>query len=130
MSGEVKIEVVREGLLWDYVALDGGFAIPRSFRMRAAWDDWEVEMAVEVSGGDARARSVTVMTSRPGGVTSTMLRNVPIRDVVASGCRALLARLDISGKSAKISPIRDDAFDEEAVLALKKLVGWLGEVPR
>jgi hypothetical protein len=124
MAETANLSVRMRGLP-KYEPVAEGYAIPRNIiTVSASWPDRAVEVDVEVIGGRARTRRLTVSTDQPEGVGSTMLREVPIRDVVASGLRALLARVEFKGTSAKIAPIRDDQFDEADLAALKKLVGY------
>jgi hypothetical protein len=68
----------------DWAWLEGGRAIPARFTFHAeSPQNWTADFEVEVTGGRARTRSVKVTAAGPEGVTSTTMRQVPIRDLVA-----------------------------------------------
>ena len=107
----------------DYVPLEGGYAVPRRIVSTGSKGDLRVTVESEVIDGSAVVGKVTVETDAEGGVTQAMLREVPIRDVVANGAKAHLARVEIAGKGARIAPVKTYGEDEAA--AISRLVGYL-----
>lgn len=85
----------------------------------------QVELQVAIASGRARTTHVAVSTDAGGGVTSTTLRQVPIRDLVATGVRRLLCQVvpEASEATATIVPVR--TWGEAEVSATKQLVGYI-----
>lgn len=108
-----------------YVFLDGGYAIPSGFTVTAERGGLQVELRVAIASGRARTTHVAVSTDAGGGVTSTTLRQVPIRDLVATGVRRLLCQVvpEASEATATIVPVR--TWGEAEVSATKQLVGYI-----
>jgi hypothetical protein len=88
----------------------------------------KVEIEVEIEGGRAYARSVKVATERD--VSSTTLRKVPIRELIAFGLRPTLYRVDLTEKGATLVPLVGPGgagLDDSAIGAIKQLVGYLDD---
>jgi hypothetical protein len=114
---------------WEW--LDGGFAIPAQFTVHAEPEGgaWMADVVVEVSGGKARTRQLTVATDAPEGVTSTIVRQVPIREIVAKGALNLLRRPRVAKDgTTKLAPFTLPE-SEMAYAVLERVVGYV-EVPR
>ena len=71
-----------------------GYMLPRRFPADYTSDDGvSVHIDVEVEDRQAVARRLTVESAN--GISSTMLRRVPVRDIVATGCLNELQRVDV-----------------------------------
>jgi hypothetical protein len=105
--------------------MEGGYALPDTLTAIGESNDVRVEIAVELADGRAHAQSVTV--SRPGGVSSTTLRLVPVRDIMAWALLISLMRIERDGSNVTLTPINDPGDAEVALI--KQLVGYV-EVPR
>jgi hypothetical protein len=113
------------------VPVDGGFVVEEAFTVGATIDDpdvgsIEVEIEVEIAAGRANARSVKVATGRD--VSSTVLRKVPIRELIAFGLRPALYRVDLAegGLHPLVGP-GGVGVDDAAIAAIKRLVGYLDD---
>jgi hypothetical protein len=106
-------------------AIVDGFTLPSSFTANAELGDGTVvTVAIVVEQGRARSRRVSVETERPGGVTSTTLRSVPIREVVAAGLTRAIRRVAISPDGSAV--LREiDATDADVVNVIARLVGYI-----
>ena len=115
-----------------FAFLDDGYAVERVFTVHALRPDGEVVIDVEIEDKRARARRVSVSTDSIRGVSSTTLRSVPIRDIVATGITWVLHRIDsVADDSLK------DGFNEPVYLsvqpdpqpadveAVRRLVGYV-----
>jgi hypothetical protein len=115
------------------VPVGDGFALPAIFRVDATIHDpdlgaIEVGIDVEVSDRRTRARQLSVRTERPGGVSSTVLRAVPIRDLIANEARRLLMEVEFTDKgTAKIVPVRETPDTVKAIVeTVREVVGYVG----
>jgi hypothetical protein len=108
---------------WKLVPVGDQYAVPEAFTAVATSDDARAEVAVVVAAGRAHARSVTLM--REPEVTSTTLRSLPVRDVMAWGLLLHLYRMELREGGAKFTPVQDPSEDEIALIA--KLVGYVNE---
>jgi hypothetical protein len=123
---------VRHSLPTERIPVNGGFvAVAKSFTVEATIDDPDVgpinvEIEVELAAGRANARSVKVATERD--VSSTVLRKVPIRDLIAFGLRPALYRVDLTegGLHPLVGP-GGVGLDSAAIAAIKRLVGYLDD---
>jgi hypothetical protein len=125
--------------LYPRVFLGGGrFAIPSALRMTAELsDDVDVELGVRIEGDPARAhtRELIVRSSQVGGVSSTTLRKIPVRDIVGTGCLLHLhrARTDPDGRISlmRIGGEQDLDVVDEIRRIVQELVGYVEapEVP-
>jgi hypothetical protein len=93
-----------------------------------------VRVAVEVAGGRARARSLTVTSDAPSGVTSTDLRDIHLRDVVLWAAVHHVQRLELRGRRARLVDVQVGDPPQppgDVVDAVRRLVGYLRdpEVP-
>jgi hypothetical protein len=106
--------------------LDGGYAIAATFSVRAETEELDLVAEVAVTDGKVRTTSLTVATNDTRGVTSTTLRSVAIRDIVAEGVYHELLRVvpSADGKSARMEPA-SRTWSEDDVLATKRLVGYV-----
>ena len=107
--------------------LDGGYAIPNRFTVHAEpyEGDWKADVDVEVTGGKARTRRVAVATDAPEGVTSTTVRRVPIREIVAKGALDLLRRNRVAKDgTTKLAPFMMEEA-ETAYAVLERVVGYV-----
>lgn len=113
----------------DFVFLDDGYAIPRKFTVSAEFKDQPLTVAIDVEIEDKRARSraVTVSTSRKNGVSSTTLRAVPIRDLVATGCTQTLHKVE-SKTGTDFALAMPGPYGPEEIEAVQRLVGYVDEV--
>ncbi len=79
----------------DTVFVSEDWALPREIPVRAELESGErVEILVDVTRESARARRVCIETDSPKGVGSTMLRRVPVRNMMAIGCSRYLLRVN------------------------------------
>lgn len=131
-GGQIEYEV--QWKMASPVPIAGGFAIWPEFEVISTFtekgrDPIGINVLVEVSKERARAKRVSV--EREDGVSSTTLRGVPIRDVVATGVRRVLMRVELSstGKGAKMTPVAED-FGPTELEAVKRIVGYIEEVKR
>lgn len=127
--------------------MEGGYAIPRSFTVRAeayfapaepppvgrwVYDEdptWTAEVQVEISEGKARTRSLTITTDTPGGVTSTTLRQVPIRVIVVEGVlRALRRTEEDEDGTMRLAPLTLPEA-KEAYALVERIVGYVEVKP-
>jgi hypothetical protein len=110
-----------------------GFAIPERFPITATVHDpaqgaIEVTIDVEVRGGHAVTRRVSIGTEREGGVSAKVIRAVPIRDIVEVETRRQLLSVELlqqaDGKpNARLAPAQGDS---QAIRdAVKTLVGYV-----
>jgi len=108
---------VKIGAEWtmnpDFVQVGEGYVVPRRFTASATSADAEVNIDVEVTGGRAHARRVSVSRDP----------DVPIRDVIAWGVIQTLHRVEVIGKLAKLNLVGEPGEVEIAVV--KKLVGYV-----
>lgn len=108
-------------------AIVDGFTLPSSFTAKAELDDGTVvavDIVVEQGRRQARSRRVSVETERPGGVSSTTLRSVPIREVVAAGLTRAIRRVEISPDGAAV--LREiDETDANVANVIARLVGYI-----
>ena len=129
MEQELRIETDWSLDPMDWQWFDGGFAIPSRFSVRAVSAGWTAGIAVEVTDGKARTRSVIVATDAPEGVTSNTVRRVPIREIVARGALNLLRRNRIAKDgTTKLAPFTLSEA-EEAYAVLERVVGYLDVAP-
>lgn len=110
--------------------LEGGYAVPLAFPVVATSGDLHVEIDVEVVDGRAWVRRASVATEAPRGVTSTTLRDLPLRDLVGQGLRLRLMRIEATDvevtddqTAVEISPIAE--WTEEDVEVARRLVGYV-----
>jgi hypothetical protein len=106
----------------DVVFLDG-FAIPSKLTVRVKSSPGGVNLTVdaELEGDRAWPRRVEVSTDRPGGVTSTVLRDAAVRTAMLFGYADTVQRVElVSGKPQ----LRSAKGDEEARELVKRLVGY------
>jgi hypothetical protein len=109
----------------DWHWLDGGYAIPQRFTVPVSTPRWQARIDVEVSGGKARTRGVTVATEEPGGVTYSMMQQVPIRRAVARGALNLLRRAVVTKDgTTKLAPFTLSERKEAHTL-LKRVIGYV-----
>jgi hypothetical protein len=111
----------------DWEWLEGGYAIPNRFTVHAEPmdGDWKADVDVEVTGGKARTRHVAVSTDAPEGVTSTTVRQVPIREIAAKGALDLLRRNRVAKDgTTKLAPFMLDEA-EMAYTLLERIVGYV-----
>lgn len=79
----------------DPVFVSEDWALPREITVRAELETGErVEISIEVTREKARARRVSIETDSPKGVGSAMLRRVPVRNAMATGCAMRLLRVN------------------------------------
>jgi hypothetical protein len=106
-----------------------GWTLPRELELDAELPgDIQVHMDVDVRQGKARARSVTISTTKPHGVGWTALTQVPVRDLVATAVRdALLKSVPTSESSRELVP--PGAKDAEEVREVVQVaVGYRPDV--
>jgi hypothetical protein len=109
----------------DWAWLEGGYAIPSKFFVPLSTPRWEATIEVEVAGGKARTRRITMTTEEPGGVTYTMMQQVPIRMAVARAALNLLRRTRVSeDEKVGLAPFTLNEA-EEAYALLEKVVGYM-----
>jgi hypothetical protein len=104
-----------------------GYAIARSFTVSASRSQVEADVLVEVVGGKAITREVTIRTPDARGVTSNTLRSIPIRDFVAQGVRNQLLRVGPRTESGAVVMVLAwmEGFTEADAAAVKALVGYV-----
>lgn len=113
------------------VPVDGGFAVDQEFGVAGTILDpdvgpIEVEIDVEVVSGRALARSVKV--SSADEVSSTVLRKVAIRELIAWGLRPVLKRVNLT--DGGLEPIVGEGgtgVDDAALAAIKRLVTYMDD---
>jgi hypothetical protein len=97
------------------------WALPGEIPVHAELDTGErVDLVVEVTRESARARRVCVETNSPKGVGSVMLRRVPVRNAMASGCFLCLLRINRQ-PDGTFGLIPDDVKEKE-VPAVRRLI--------
>jgi hypothetical protein len=106
-------------------AIVDGFTLPSSFTANAELDDGTVvAVDIVVEQGRARSRRVSVETDRPNGVSSTTLRSVPIREVVAEGLKRAIRRVQVSPDGSAV--LREiDETDADVANVIARLVGYI-----
>jgi hypothetical protein len=111
--------------------VDGGFVVEQEFTVEGTILDpdvgpIDVEINVEVVSGRALARSVKI--SSADEVSSTVLRKVAIRELIAWGIRLALKRVNLTdgGLESLVGP-GGSGFDDSALAAIKRLVGYLDD---
>jgi hypothetical protein len=100
----------------------GGYAVPGKLKAVAESADTRIEIQVEVTGGRAHARSVSVQ--REPEVTSVTLREVPIKDVMAEALAVALMRVEVAGAGVALTPVGEP--NEAEVNVIKRVVGYVG----
>jgi hypothetical protein len=116
----------REGLpgLIDAVFVDAGYVMPRTIE-GAVWDGEEgLTAVVDIEIVDKRALARRVAITSADGVSSTTLRKIPVRDIVATACLNELwkVRPGDDGQLAPWKPERGDA--DEVRRIIQGLVGY------
>lgn len=120
---------VRSSLGGSKIRLGGGHLVEKSFTVAATIDDpdvgeIEVEIEVEIVRKRALAHSVKV-TAEPD-VSSTVLRKVPIRELIAFGLRPVLWR-ETEGGGMDLLVAAGVGIDDDAIAAIRRLVGYVDE---
>jgi hypothetical protein len=128
MAPESRGKVRTQANLEDYgVFPRDGFVLPHKMTANAELTDGPtVTVEIEVTEGRARARTVMVTTSGPGGIGWTMLANLPIRDIVATAVLDRLMRARPFEGGLHLEPIRKSDADE----AREIVQGAVGYNPR
>jgi len=103
------------------------FAIPEKLDIPADRDGEHLEIRVQIENGRARSRRVLIESSTPGGVSATTLRQVPIRNVVATACLSALLKVQTSPDgTVHFMPGPHDAADvDEIRRVVQELVGYV-----
>jgi hypothetical protein len=109
----------------DWAWLEGGRAIPSAFTFHAEAPDWTADVQVEVIDGKARTQRVAMETTAPEGVTSTTMRQIPIRDLVARVALHFLRRPVVSKDgTTKLRPFTLQEA-KEAYTVLERVVSYV-----
>jgi hypothetical protein len=105
-----------------------GLAVPETFPpVTATRGAARAEVEVIVTKGRARARKVSIETEAASGVTAALLRDVPVRQIVAVAVRGLLMKVVVGDKSTNLEPVTKATEDE--IDAVQRAVGYV-EAPR
>jgi hypothetical protein len=113
----------------DPVFVSEDWALPREITVTTELDTGErVEIEIEVSRASARARRVSVETDSLKGVGSAMLRRIPVRNAMATGCALRLLRVNRQPDgTVALMPGDVHAEDMPVVKPLvERLVGYEG----
>jgi hypothetical protein len=130
-----KVDEWKSGL----VIVENAYAIPQAFTVHALFADEQAPFTVSIdvvtdtrrgTAVRAWAERVVVATDREGGVSSTVLRAVPIREVMAEGCLSVLHQVEITRAGrAEFTPIRTEGKpNKEAIGVVRRLVGYVRDV--
>jgi|GEM_PF-5660745 hypothetical protein len=111
-----------------YTQLAEGYVIWSRLTVSGRKDALRVTVDVEIEDGHAIARRVEVSTDEPGGVSSTLLRDVPVRGVMGWGVLGRLARVEITGKDATMVALGRKPTDADLAV-VKRLVGYVSVRP-
>jgi hypothetical protein len=111
--------------------------VPERFEAEALFYPWSdagstqvwLRFTVEV-GEPGRARCVELAIRTKEGINWDVLRVIPVRDLVATACRAVLWGLEASGDTLRW--VRPDEFTEEEqpeiLKTVRELVGYNPEI--
>lgn len=130
MTRDERMKVSSEGdfleTFHDPVFVSEDWALPREFPVRAELETGErVEISIEVTRERARARRVSIETDSPKGVGSAMLRRVPVRNVMASGCRLRLLRVNRQSDGT-VALMPGDVHPEDIPVVKPLIEGLIG----
>jgi hypothetical protein len=114
-------------LFRDPVFVTEGWALPREIPVHAELETGErVDIQVEVTREGARASRVCVETDSSKGVGSVMLRRVPVRNAMATGCYLHLLRVNRQ-PDGTVGLMPNDVKEEEVPLVtqmIERLIGY------
>jgi hypothetical protein len=103
-----------------------GYAVPRAFVAHDELaDGTAVDIDVEIEEKRAIARRVVL--ANDGGVSSTALRKVTIRDTIATGCLARLQQAKVQPDST-VEWVAANPADAEVRKVVQRLVRYVGTV--
>jgi hypothetical protein len=129
-KGTVNTRAGLPGIVEDPVFVDAGYVMPRVIE-GAVWDSGQgVTAVVDIEIVDKRAIARRVEIDSTEGVSSTTLRKIPVRDVVATACLNELWKVgpDDGGAFAISKPGRADA--DEVRRIVQALVGYNPDTDR
>jgi hypothetical protein len=124
--GTVEVSVEHP---FGFIGLEDGWAVPPSFTITARFAEAPIPNTVEVDvvveeGARPRASRVSISLDS-GSVSSTTLRQIPVRELVAAGLFQVVAKVESNAAGThKIAPPKDDDV-EEVREVVKRAVGWL-----
>ena len=84
--------------------------------------EYEVQIDTDRAKPRAKVTRLTVLSDAPWGVSSTTLRDVPIRDLAATALRDQMLRVKITDTGATREPVKDN--DAGVIAVVKRLVGY------
>jgi hypothetical protein len=116
--------------IFDAAAVADGWLLPGRLTARSEGDGKSVRIEIEVSGGKARAKEVTVSSDRPHGVGWSVLATLPVRNIVATACLDALRRAEPGdeGTLHLSAPRKQDA--DEVRRIVQGLVGYRPKATR
>ena len=97
---DLKISVDRFDVMWAIkhsVAIGPGIMLPEHFTARANVDGHEIEVVIASDPFGARAARVCVSEGDPRGVTSELIRRVPVGKIVREAARRVVWITDEEG---------------------------------
>jgi hypothetical protein len=107
------------------VMIDMEYALPGTFVVRARRGDVRAEIEVEVRDRHAWAMRVSVTTGSKRGVTAAMLREIPIRELMAKGALRFLQTVEATPDGWKARPVPRPDKSESARAAVADAVGYI-----
>jgi hypothetical protein len=116
-----------EEVFLDPVFVSEEWALPGEIPVHAELETGErVDIQVEVTREGARASRVCVETDSPKGVGSVMLRRVPVRNAMATGCYLHLLRVNRQ-PDGTVGLMPDDVKEEDVPIVtrmIERLIGY------
>lgn len=109
----------------EFQPIGGGFVLPSPMELNGhVRDGVSSTLLVEVVGGRAHARELTLQThGEVAGLTSTDLRAIQFRNIMAGGLLVHLHRVEFEGLQAKVVPVLER--NEVVFEALRRAVGYM-----
>jgi hypothetical protein len=119
MDNGWRVDAIDPGLKYRHEWIDAGYALPAKFSVLASREELEAKVDVRIADGRAIVAGLHI-TSGAAGVTTTELRSIPLREIVAYGARMLLSH------GAPGSPMASELkHDERSLAAIRKAVGYV-----
>jgi hypothetical protein len=123
-KGTVNTHEGLPGVIEDPVFVDAGYVMPRTIE-GAVWDAGQgLTAVIDIEIVDKRALARRVEITSAEGVSSTTLRKVPVRDIVATACLNELWKV-APGDDGALAPWKPERSDAEEVRRIvQALVGY------
>jgi hypothetical protein len=126
-KGTVRTRAGLPRMIEDPVFVAAGYGLPRKFETEYQGDGLRVWIEIQVLDNHAIARKVVITAD--AGISSTSLRKIPVRDIMASGCLDALWKVapDEEGALAIWKPEKSDG--DEVRRIVQSLVRYNPDVP-